>query len=260
MTVIIKYDQEGKPQYRSAKGIGSTEVERNRAQQLDAILKKSFFGFKQHLIKNGLLDSDTSGNVKLYWELGDILRKIFYESGYIDPSEKHLYWLNARLYVPEELLAKDRSPSRIHLEYCFRLAGFPKEKAIQLNWTDWTDFFDRPGINREVRFDKWLEKKMHEEPNKFSRRDVRMFTLIIHQLLKNKATSDLSDEQLKRCYDSAWLVKENFIKKFNKPTKELKEALKLSIQKHYTKLGNVLDGNQEPSDFALTVVGEVFIN
>jgi hypothetical protein len=259
MTVIIKYDQENKPQYRSSKGIGSTEIERERARQLDSVLKKSLTSFQHRLTKDKLLDKNTSGNVELYWELGDILRKIFYDSKLIDPSEKHLYWLNARLYVPEELLAKDRSPSRIHLEYCFRLAGFPKDKAIKLNWTDWTDFFDRPGINREIRFDKWLEEKMYEEPNKFSRRDVRTFTIIIHQLLKNKATGDLSDEQIKRCYDVAWLIKEAFIKKFKVPTKELKEALKSSIQKNYTKFGSVIEGNQEPSVLASIVVSEIII-
>ena len=162
MTVIVKYDQEGKPQYRSGKGIGSTEAERARARQLDALLKKDLTSLKQRLIKAGLLKKNTQGNVELYWELGNLLRKVFFDSQLIDASEKHLYWLNARLHVPEELLTKDRGPNRLHLEYCFRLAVFPKDKAVRMKWGEWVYLFDRSGINREQRFDKWFEEKMHD--------------------------------------------------------------------------------------------------
>jgi len=257
MTVIIKYDQEGRPQYRSAKGIGSTDAERTRARQLDALLKKDLTNLKQRLIKAGLLKKDTKGNVDLYWELGYVLRKVF-ESQLIDASEKHLYWLNARLHVPEELLTKDRGPNRLHLEYCLRLAAFPKDKAMIMKWGEWVYLFDRSGINREQRFDKWLEEKMEGEPDKFSRDDIRILAQTINGLLGNKETTDLSDEQLGRCYEAAWVIKENFKKKVKElPNDELKEALREGIKKNYTKLGDVIAGIQEPAAFASLVAKQI---
>ena len=129
MTIIVKYDENGKPQYRSAKGIGSTEEERLRARQLDSLLKKNITDLVQRSVKSRKQKMSVKGDVNLYWELGNILQKVFCELGLIDPSEKHLYWLNARIYVPDELMAKDRGPNRLHLSYCFRLAGFPKSES-----------------------------------------------------------------------------------------------------------------------------------
>jgi hypothetical protein len=258
MTVIVKYDQEGKPQYRSAKGIGSTEAERARARQLDALLKKELTSLKQRLTQTRLLKKNAKGNVEIYWELGNVLRKVFFDSQLIDASEKHLYWLNARLHVPEELLAKDRGPNRLHLEYCFRLAGFPKDIATRMKWGEWVYLFDSPGINREERFDNWLEAKMQNEPNKFSRDDIRFLAQSINRLLGNKETKDLSDEQLRRCYEAAWFIKENFSKKAKElPNDELKEALKVGIEKNYKKLGEVINGAQEPAVFASLVAEQI---
>lgn len=254
MTVIIKYDQEGKPQYRSAKGIGSTEAERERARQLDALLKKDLIGLKQRLTKEGLFTKKAKGNVDVYWELGNILRKVFFGSQLIDISEKHLYWLNARLHTPKELLGKDRGPNRLHLEYCFRLAAFPKNKATRMKWGEWSYLFDRSGINREQRFDKWLEEKMQVEPDKFSRDDIRILAQTINGLLGDKETTDLSDDQLRRCYETAWVVKDYFKKKAKEiPNNELKEALRAGIKKNYAKFGKVIEGIQEPVAFALLV-------
>ncbi|MDI6766772.1 MAG: hypothetical protein QME52_08125 [Bacteroidota bacterium] len=254
MTVVVKYDQEGKPQYRSAKGVGSTEAERARARQLDYLLKKELSSLKKHLSKTGLLKKNIKGNVALYWEMGIVFRKVFFKSGLIDSSEKHLYWLNARLHAPEELMAKDRGPNRMHLEYCFRLAGFSKDKAMKMKWGEWVYLFDSPGINREPRFDKWLEKEMQYEPNKFSRDDIRILTQSINKLLGNIETKDLSDTQLMRCYNSAWSVKEIFITKTSEIQNDpLKEILKRGIEKWYTKLGDVIDGKITEEEFAQLV-------
>lgn len=254
MTVIVKYDKEGIPQYRSAKGVGSTEAERARARQLDDLLKKELAKLKKRLAKSEALKKNAKGNVSLYWELGNVLRKIFYEAGLIDASEKHLYWLNARLHVPEQLMAKDRGPNRMHLEYCFRLAGFAKDKAMKMKWGEWVYLFDSPGINREQRFDKWLETKMQSERNKFCRDDIRILAQSVNKLLGNIETKDLKDEQLARCYEVAWSIKEIFrYKGRDLPNDELKKALKKGIRENYTKLGMVIEGTQEAIAFASLV-------
>lgn len=258
MTIIVKYDESGKPQYRSAKGIGSTEEERLRARQLDALLKKNITDLSRFLAKAKKTNPSTKGDVELYWELGNILRKVFYESGLIDSSEKHLYWLNAQMYVPNELMAKDRGPHRLHLAYCFRLAGFPKSKVVKMKWGEWVYLFDSPGINREQRFDKWLEEKMQKEPEKFGRDNVRIFAQSINRLIGNVETKDLADEQLTRCYDAAWLIKENFINMAGEVSNDvMKEALRTGIQKNYTILGEVISGTRDASEFAMLVAEEI---
>ena len=166
--------------------------------------------------------------------------------------------MNARLHVPEELLAKDRGPNRLHLEYCFRLAGFPKDKAIRMNWGEWVYLFDSPQINREQRFDNWFETKMRDQPDKLTRTDVRILAQSTNALLGDIETKDLSDEQIERCYDTAWLIKENFRKKTRElPNNELKEALKIGIRKNHVIFGEVIDGTQKPAIFASLVAEEI---
>ncbi len=247
MAVIVKYDQHGKPHYRSAKGIGSSELEREKAKKLDDLLKKELTEFKKRVIDINKNDVK-KGNVSLYWELGKILRNIFYKPTLIDPLEKHLFWLNARIHAPEKLIAKDRSPNRIHLEYCFRLAGFPKEKSLKLNWGEWVYLFDSPGINRESRFDSWLEKKMNTDENKFTREDIRMLAQSINKVLGNIETKDLSDEQLYRAYDAVWITKNKVISKYS-TNKELKISLIEWIKKNRLKIGKVISGELSFDEF-----------
>lgn len=258
MTVIVKYDDKGNPYYRSAKGVGSSEAERTRASQLDDYLKKEIQKLQKRLSSKRILKKDSKGNVELYWELGNVLRKIFFESGLIDESEKHLYWLNARLHISEVLIAKDRGPNRLHLEYCFRLAGFPKDKAMKMKWGEWVYLFDSPGINREHRFDKWLETKMEKEPTKFTRENIRILAQSINKMLGNIETKDYSGEQLTRCYEAAWSIKEVFVAKATElPNDQLKEALKKGIEKNHIRLGEVIKGTQEPTAFAALVAAEM---
>lgn len=258
MAVIVKYDEKGNPYYRSAKGVGSTDVERTRANQLDNLLKKEIKLLEKRLSRKGILKKGSKGNVAMYWELGHIMRKIFYESGMIDESEKHLYWLNTRMHVPEILMAKDRGPNRLHLEYCFRLAGFPKGKAMKMKWGKWVYLFDSPGINREQRFDKWLKTKMNKESVIFTRENIRILAQSINKLLGNIETNDLSDEQLIRCYEAAWSIKEIFtVKGVALSNNQLKEALKKGIEKNYIRLGEVIEGTKEPAEFATLVASEL---
>jgi hypothetical protein len=254
MTVIVKYDDSGGPYYRSANGIGSTETDRKRAIALDALLKSEMNAFEKRLSKNENLKDKLKANVELYWELGNILRTIFFKSGLIDETEKHFYWLNASLHVPKNLTAKDRGPNRLHLEYCFRLAGFPKDTAMKMKWGEWSYLFDSPGINREHRFDKWLETKMESDPSKFTRPSIRILGQSINRLLGTIETNDLNNDQLSRCYEAAWLIKDFFVlKEKDLPSDELKEILRTGIKNNYEYLGEVMDGIQEPITFAKLV-------
>ncbi len=245
MTIVINYDSTGLPVYRSSKGIGSTENDLKRARELDALLKRELSALDKKLsIKSG-----AKANVGHYWELGRILRKIFFESKLVDAHEKHLYWMNASLYVPSVLMAKDRSPHRLHLDYCFRLAAFDKEKAAKLKWGEWEYFFDSAGINKEYRFDIWLDVKMKADFS-FLREDVRLLAQCINKLLGKIETKDLADEQLFRCYDAAFYLKEGLKK--NSPEK--RDIIKATIVLFFPRLGEVIKGTLRPDVFAELVL------
>lgn len=255
MTVIVKYDENGKPYYRSGKGVGSSDAERKRADQLDRLLKSSIEEMEKRLFKRRLLKKDSNGNVEIYWMLGKALKEILLESNLIDETERHLFWLNAKLHVPKNLMAKDRGPNRQHLEYCFRLAGFTKEKAMKMKWGEWVYLYDSPGINKEQRFDEWLDIKMEEEPNQFTRKDIRILAQTINKLLGNTETKDLSNEQIKKCYEAAWQIKLKITERnVSTDNKAIKETLKNSIEKNRQRLGDVIEGTLAPKEFAQLVV------
>src|SRR4030042_330028 len=118
MAVVVKIDEKGNKSYASVAGVGSSSEERIKADKLDNLIADEMAkldiilssGRKTH--KHGSKDK-----AEAYWELGSVLRKIFFESGLIEPSEKHLYWINARMHTPKSLLADDRGHNRLHLEY-----------------------------------------------------------------------------------------------------------------------------------------------
>lgn len=259
MTVVIKIDEKGNKSYASITGAGSSSEERVKADKLDNLIA-------DEMAKLGIILSSenkahkhgSKDKAEAYWELGCVLRKIFFEFGLIEPSEKHLYWINARMHTPKSLLANDRGHNRLHLEYCFRLAGFSNEKTMRMKWSEWVYLFDSPGINREERFDSWLNLKMNDSSIKFSRESIRLFIQCTNQILGKKETSKLSDDELFRCYEVAWMLQKKLLL-ISKDIKnnELKERLKNSIRRNYNQIGQVIDDFLLPEVFADAIAKEV---
>ncbi|MBI4842753.1 MAG: hypothetical protein HY809_00290 [Nitrospirae bacterium] len=259
MAVVIKIDEKGNKSYAATTGVGSSSDERGKADKLDNLIADEMAKLeillssenKEH--KHGSKDK-----VEAYWELGSVLRKIFLKSRLIEPSEKHLYWINARMHTPKSLLADDRGHNRLHLEYCFRLAGFSKEKAQRMKWSEWVYLFDSPGINREERFDRWLDSKMNDSSIKLSRESIRLFVQCANQILGKKETSKLLDDELFRCYISAWMLQKKLLL-ISKDIRnnELKERLKYSIRKNYNQIGQVIDNFLLPEAFVDEIIREV---
>ena len=211
MTIIVKYDEKGIPLFRSTKGVGSSGEERQRARELDDLLKTGLEKLAKKLIRSKVLKKQGKGNVKAYWELGELLRRIFESkardgANLVDKSEKHLFWLNISIHTPKYLTAKNRGANRNHIEYCFRLAGLPQEKALRMNWGEWVYLFDSPNINKEHRFDRWFETKIDDKYNEITREVIRLFAKCINAILNKIETKDLNNDELIRCYEGAWLL------------------------------------------------------
>ena len=259
MAVVIKIDGKGNKSYKSLSGIGSSEEERAKADKLDNLIANEMNKFNRLLSsENKIPQRGSKDKAPIYWELGSVIRKIFFESGLIELAEKSLYWVNVRMHVPKSLLADDRGNNRVHLEYCFRLAGFSKGKATKMKWSEWVYLFDSPGINREERFDKWLDSKMDDSSINFSRESIRLFVQCANQILGKKETSKLINGELFRCYEAAWILQKK-LHLISKDMKNagLKERLKTSIRKNYNQIGQLIDDFLKPEDFADAVAEEV---
>lgn len=261
MAVVVSYDKKGNPITRSLSGVGISDNERQKAYELDGLLKARLKKLTDRLTLSKMMPKTGSKNkVEAYWELGSVLRKIFFESGLIAPIEKPLYWLNVKLHAPKELLAKDRGPNRIHVEYCFRLAGYPKEIALKREWSEWVYLFDSPSINKEPRFDRWDEVKIKNEPEYNNRVTIRVFSQCLNAILKNIETSDLTDEELSRCYEGAWLFSTKLLKNFSeKNNKIFRTSVTKKIIEKRNYVGELIEGALTANQFADKMAGEIAV-
>ena len=259
MAVIVKIDGEGNSLFESVKGLDIPEEDRKSAIELDKLVKKDISRLVKRLKNFKLItDKNTKSKVETYWEFGSVLRKIFFGSGLVNPSEKKLFWRNVILHSPEELLAKDRGPNRIHVEYCFRLAGYPKKLALKREWSEWVYLFDSPFINSEERFDKWDQNKIENEEDYTTRENTRLFIQCLNSILKDVETEDLNDDELVKCYEGAWSLSKKLTKNFDiREPNKFKISLKNAIYNQSNSTGQLMDGKITAEDFAKRVIREI---
>lgn len=245
MAIIINIKENGAFEYSSVKGVGISEEDKENARKLNDLTKKEMF--KITSVKK--IDGGLKNKVSAYWSFGFILRKIL-ETGLVLPGEKRLYWKNVRLHAPKEFLVKDRGLNRIHIEYCFRLAGYRKNLAVRRKWSEWVYLFDSPSINGENRFDEWDKEKIENEKNYTSRKSTRNFIQCTNSILEKIETKDLDKDELFRCYEGAWrLTKILNTKKYNK-NYDFKNELKKAIKKRKNMVGQLMDNKISPDSFA----------
>lgn len=259
MAVIVRYDKKGNPITRSLRGIDISDIEREKAYKLDKLLQEELKKLGKRMVRSKSIPKKGSKNkAEAYWELGFVLRKIFFESGLIKPVEQPLYWLNVKLYAPKELLAKDRAPNRTHIAYCFRLAGYPKDIALKREWSEWLYLFDSPSINKESRFDKWNEAKMEDELKYVTRENTRLFVQCLNSMLKDIETSDLTDEELLRCYEGALRLSIKILQNSKETnTKEFKSVMKEKIFEKRNYIGELMDDILTPQKYADVIAKEI---
>jgi hypothetical protein len=252
MAVIVKIVENGKFLFSSVKGLGISENDQKRAIQLNELIiqemAKLVAKLKRLRIK---VDIKTRNKIEAYWEFGSILRKIFFESGLVDPTERKLVWLNVRMHAPSGLLAKDRGPNRIHIDYCFRLANYPKSLALKREWSEWLYLFDSPFINNEERFDEWDKTKIEADAAYVNRENTRLFIKCLNAILKDIETKDLNDEELFRCYEGAWKISKKLINDFGSTdSNEFKLKIKSTLSGKSNYVGQLIEGIMNPEEFA----------
>lgn len=253
MAVVISFAK-GVPEFRSAQGAGTSESERKRALELDALLKQRLASLASKLKKEGILSSKSKGDVEIYWNFGAELRDVFFNSGLADSRERRYFYMAVRLHADSAFLAKDRSPARGHVDYCFRLGGFVKERALSLKWGEWVYLFDSPGINSEPRFDTWLQRQMERLSEQLSRTGIRCLAQCINSIVSKIETRDLSDDELFRLYDGAWALADLLLKE--KPSEvgaELAARIRTAVQSGHSLVGKLMANTLTPANFSTEI-------
>ena len=252
--LVAKYPQR---RYQSMGTIGMSVQEQQKADRLDARVEQSFKDLVRLLTNKGLMpEKKGRGTLEAYWELGSCLRGVVDSEDFVDVAELPLLWRNAKMYVSEELLYKDRGPYREHLWYCYRLGGYPKELATKMKWGEWVTIFDSSGINQEGRFDDWFKTTLAKQEGMVSRECIRMFAPFVNAMLGNIDISDLSDTELFNCYAAAWHLafmcsdKGSLLSEMRPGRKSIQK----SIEAKLGLLDGVMDGCMSSYDYATAIL------
>lgn len=258
MAVVIKYNEKGIAEIKSLNGVGISPEERSQAFVLDTFIKEEITSLVKRLKKKNALPKEKGrGKVDAYWEYGSVIRKIFLNSDLIKQSEKYLFYESVKYYTglhAKNLLAEDRSAARNHLDYCFRLSGYPKETALALQWSEWVFLLDSSSINREIRFDEWFREIIKEYKKYLDRDTLRAFAKILNALIKDIETSDWETAQLLNCYNGAWKIllklRASELYKQNDTRKKIIDAVRNCAIKNKSFFAQLMNGKYSDEEFA----------
>ena len=255
MAVLV--EKTPQKRYQTIGGVGLSPADQEQADQLDEALRVHILKLIRELTQAELMPQQKGqGSLKVYWKLGKALRDIVGGDKFPHKSELPLLWKNAKMYLPEELLYRDRGPHREHLWYCYRLGGYTNAQVGKMNWGEWVTIFDSQGINQEPRFDRWFAGKLAAQRSQIQRSQVRLFAPCINSMLGGIAVSELTDSELFNCYEAAWQIAVS-LSELNPNT--LSQRIKRkTLQKHLAdnlgKLDMVMDGRSTPTSFAEEVL------
>jgi hypothetical protein len=255
MAILIR--KEPNKVYQSLGSLTVNERDKSKADKLDRLLQRKILQLNRDLKKRKLFPKKGSkGNTDTYWEVGKALRNIVDQSNLLDKAELPLFWQNAKMYIPAELLYKERGPYREHLWYCYRLSGYPKDLVKKMGWSEWVTIFDSTGINQEIRFDEWFKGKLLQQNDHIERSWIRLFAPCVNTMLIKIYTNDLANKELFTCYEAAWeIVHQAHIKKSGSQIQ--RKHLQSSIMSNIRFIGKLMDGSLSPHEYAVKIMASV---
>lgn len=183
-----------------------------QAEALNKRLGKRIPAIEKELVNMELLEKNIPknestqgrGDVLLWHTLGKKLRVLCEEEGIVGRRERRWLWeAIENIYATKRIKRAGRGRTRVHFEYCFRLARFRIEFAEQVNWSEWVTFFDSRTVREELRIDDWLETLV-EDGKKINRQLFRKFVERLNKRVKNLDTSELNNQELFKIYKATW--------------------------------------------------------
>jgi hypothetical protein len=184
-----------------------TKAEQAAAVKLDRRLAVELPRVEAQLVAEGLIEegvggSKHRGSLRLWYRLGQELGRIVATSPSVRPAERRFLWEAMRMHASPAILRSDRERSRIHFEYCYRLAQFPWSFVERLHWDDWSTYLDSRSLRREPRTDEWMRKRRNEV-GELTREQFRQMTKELNRSFKDKDTEVFSSEELYEMCDAA---------------------------------------------------------
>ena len=163
MAVVLEYNELGKP-IISSYGKTASNQDQENAIELDKQLKIAIPNIEKDLIKDGLLPKtgNAKGNVanKTWWTLGKRISELIDDNPLIKASDWKLIWQAIELHSSDRIVKSFRGESRRHVQICYRLSKFPKDKVIKVKWSEWADYFGKPVLSKDPRSDIWMRKNI----------------------------------------------------------------------------------------------------
>lgn len=194
MAVVIGINELGERSYKSSnQGILSNE-QKAKADKLNDLVGMQITLF----IQKHNLKEIKKNRFTYYWELGNILRDIFYNSGLIDPSEKELFFENARMHLDDagDIFPKnDKKRKRNIPKQFFKLAGYHYDIAKKIEWSQWSYLFDNIYLMDCTGFDEWFEGILKSGRYKFNETFTRLWAESFNLLFKKTDLSDWTENE-----------------------------------------------------------------
>lgn len=244
--------------YQTIGGLGLlSQGDMEQADRLDAKLEERLQQLARDLEEQGIMPSQKGkGSLTAYWELGRALKDVADSEDFPNSAELPLLWKNAKMYLDELLLYRDRGPRREHLWYCYRLAAYPKELVKKMKWGEWVTIFDSAGINQEPRFDDWFTQQLALEHGEIERKRIRFFAPCVNAMLGNIDVPSLTKSELHNCYSAGWALasswdEENVAEPGASPTAD---KIKTAIHKRILLLDDVMEGSLRPDGFSEAIL------
>ena len=241
--------------YQTIGGVGLSEADREQADRLDKRVECKMKQLEEKLAAENLMPRERGkGSLLAYWKLGKALREVTQSDDFPDLAELPLLWQNAKMYIPDPLLYKERGPHREHLWYCYRLAQHSKGLVKRMKWGEWVTIFDSIGINQEQRFDEWFGEKLSLLVEAPERQMIRRFAPCVNSMMGNIELSALTTEELFNCYEAAWEVALFWHSRTDADTPKRTEVQR-AIGECLVRLDDVMQGELSPQEFAAEVLG-----
>jgi hypothetical protein len=192
MAVVVEINKNGKKSYKSANPGIISDDDLRKADKLDRLISIKLFDF----IKENKIDKVKKDRVALYWELGKILRDIYFNSKLIGDEEKQLFFENIRIHLPNDLFPKDDKTRKRNIpQQFFKLAGYPYELAIKIKWSQWSYLFDNKYLIENTGFDKWFTEILKSNRYVFSESFTRLWAEGFNLLFKGTDISDWTESE-----------------------------------------------------------------
>ena len=195
MAIVTGITEKGEKSYRSIKNLGFiSDKDILKADKLDDLISKKIKSFlKEHNLKG-----NRKSRVSDYWNFGEMLRELFFDSGLVDKNEKELFFVNVRLHMDKvaDIFPKnDIKRNRNIPKQFFKLAGYPFEIATRIEWAQWSFLFDYPYLMESTGFDKWFSQILKSDKYKFNEGFTRLWAESFILLFKNTDLENWSEQE-----------------------------------------------------------------